>query len=213
MRTMLSMLLEFHRSFGATTNTTPTVPSEKDRGMRHSLVTEEVGETEEALIAENFPEFVDGCIDSLYVLVGTNVTYGLETVEPKYGVPSAPPAFPDKECKLLISDILHGMKRIASISLGQADGLVQESWLPSVQFCMNKLISDCLSILYLCNVDAMHVFAEVHLANMRKLGPDGLPIHRADGKVMKPEGWKPPDIQRVLDEQARRFDYPVANRA
>jgi predicted HAD superfamily Cof-like phosphohydrolase len=203
------MLLEFHRSFGATTNVVPTVPSKKDRGMRHSIVTEELLETEEALTEEKFDEFVDGLIDSLYVLVGTNVTYGLETVEPIYRLPSRAPSFPDKSGKHLIAGMLDGMRRVAGISLGHEEGTMKPEWLPSVQLCMNKLISDCLSILYLCGVDTMHVFAEVHLANMRKLGPDGLPIKRDDGKVMKPEGWQPPDIQRVLDEQTRRFDYPL----
>jgi len=42
------------------------------------------------------------------------------------------------------------------------------------------------------------VFDEVHAANMRKLGVDGKPIYREDGKIMKPEDWTPPDIKAVL---------------
>ena len=41
------------------------------------------------------------------------------------------------------------------------------------------------------------VFEEVHASNMAKL-VDGKPIYREDGKVLKPEGWKPPDIESVL---------------
>jgi len=41
------------------------------------------------------------------------------------------------------------------------------------------------------------VFEEVHASNMAKL-VDGKPIYREDGKVMKPEGWQPPDIKGVL---------------
>lgn len=41
------------------------------------------------------------------------------------------------------------------------------------------------------------VFAEVHRSNMAKL-VDGKVIRREDGKVLKPEGWKPPDIEGVL---------------
>lgn len=37
-------------------------------------------------------------------------------------------------------------------------------------------------------------FAVVHRANMAKLGPEGRPIYREDGKVLKPEGWQPPDL-------------------
>ena len=40
------------------------------------------------------------------------------------------------------------------------------------------------------------VLAEVHRANMRKIGPFG-PILK-DGKVQKPPGWQPPDVSGVM---------------
>lgn len=43
---------------------------------------------------------------------------------------------------------------------------------------------------------------EVHAANMRKFGPGA--HKRRDGKVLKPEGWQPPDIARVLREQGMK---------
>lgn len=48
------------------------------------------------------------------------------------------------------------------------------------------------------------VFAEVHRSNLAKLGPDGKPNVRADGKIIKPEGWQPPDIARILREAGSR---------
>lgn len=47
-------------------------------------------------------------------------------------------------------------------------------------------------------IDLNAVLAEVHRSNMAKLGADGKPILRDDGKILKPEGWTPPDIARVL---------------
>ena len=41
------------------------------------------------------------------------------------------------------------------------------------------------------------IFEEVHRSNMSKL-VDGKPIYREDGKVMKPEGWTPPDIESII---------------
>lgn len=41
-------------------------------------------------------------------------------------------------------------------------------------------------------------YQEVHRANMRKLDPNGHPILREDGKVVKPEGWQPPDLESLL---------------
>ena len=48
------------------------------------------------------------------------------------------------------------------------------------------------------------VFAEVHRSNMAKL-VDGKPIYREDGKVMKPAGWTPPDIEGVLKKSHEEF--------
>lgn len=42
------------------------------------------------------------------------------------------------------------------------------------------------------------VFAEVHRSNMSKLGEDGKPVYRADGKVLKGENYSPADIATVL---------------
>lgn len=46
------------------------------------------------------------------------------------------------------------------------------------------------------------VFAEVHRANMSKLGDDGKPVLRADGKVTKGPNYKPPDVAGVLARAA-----------
>lgn len=42
------------------------------------------------------------------------------------------------------------------------------------------------------------VVKEIHRSNMTKLGPDGRPIYRADGKILKGEGYEEPDLRRVL---------------
>ena len=66
---------------------------------------------------------------------------------------------------------------------------------------MTALVHELTDLLYVtygaiwaCGVDPDPVFAEVHNANMRKLdGP-----RRADGKVLKPEGWQPADVAGVI---------------
>lgn len=42
------------------------------------------------------------------------------------------------------------------------------------------------------------VLKEIHRANMSKLGADGLPVYREDGKVMKGPNYTPPDVAAVL---------------
>lgn len=69
---------------------------------------------------------------------------------------------------------------------------------------MAALVHELTDLLYVaygaiwaCGVDPDPVFAEVHSANMRKLdGP-----RRADGKVLKPEGWQPADVAGVIESQ------------
>jgi len=56
-------------------------------------------------------------------------------------------------------------------------------------------------------VDADPYFEEVHSTNMKKLGPDGQPLRREDGKLLKPPGWKPPDLAGIF-EDLRRESYP-----
>lgn len=44
------------------------------------------------------------------------------------------------------------------------------------------------------------VFEEIQRSNMSKLGEDGKPIYREDGKVMKGSNYFKPDIKRILQE-------------
>ncbi|WP_340063749.1 nucleoside triphosphate pyrophosphohydrolase family protein [Ascidiimonas aurantiaca] len=43
------------------------------------------------------------------------------------------------------------------------------------------------------------VFDEIQKSNMSKLGTDGKPIYREDGKVLKGPNYHKPDIKRVLE--------------
>lgn len=44
------------------------------------------------------------------------------------------------------------------------------------------------------------VFDEIQRSNMSKLGNDGNPIYREDGKVLKGPNYFKPDIQSILDK-------------
>lgn len=51
-------------------------------------------------------------------------------------------------------------------------------------------------------IDLDEVLAEVHRANMSKLGLDGRPILRADGKVQKGPDFRPADVATIIARQA-----------
>lgn len=52
------------------------------------------------------------------------------------------------------------------------------------------------ALVYGIDLDA--VLDAVHTSNMTKLGADGLPVRRADGKVLKGPGYRPPAIATAL---------------
>ena len=47
-------------------------------------------------------------------------------------------------------------------------------------------------------IDLDECFQEVHSSNMSKLGEDGRPIYREDGKVLKGPGFFEPDLEGIL---------------
>ncbi|MER5513138.1 MULTISPECIES: MazG nucleotide pyrophosphohydrolase domain-containing protein [unclassified Streptomyces] len=50
-------------------------------------------------------------------------------------------------------------------------------------------------------IDLDAVIAEIHRSNMSKLGPDGQVARRADGKVLKGEHYRAPDVSAELRRQ------------
>jgi predicted HAD superfamily Cof-like phosphohydrolase len=48
-------------------------------------------------------------------------------------------------------------------------------------------------------IDLDKCFTEVQRSNMSKLGADGKPIYRDDGKVMKGPNYSEPDLQSILE--------------
>lgn len=59
-------------------------------------------------------------------------------------------------------------------------------------------LTDLLYVVYgmgaAMGIELDYCFAEVHSSNMSKLGEDGKPIYREDGKVLKGPNYKPPNL-------------------
>jgi len=47
-------------------------------------------------------------------------------------------------------------------------------------------------------IDLQSCYYEVHMSNMSKLGEDGKPIHREDGKVIKGPNYRPPNLIKII---------------
>ena len=67
------------------------------------------------------------------------------------------------------------------------------------------LAKELADILYVCHwtaakigIDVNEAFRRVHASNMSKLGPDGKPVKREDGKVLKGPGYHAPDLSDIV---------------
>jgi predicted HAD superfamily Cof-like phosphohydrolase len=68
---------------------------------------------------------------------------------------------------------------------------------------ITKELCDILVVTYgflvALGVDADKAFAEVHASNMSKLGEDGKPIYREDGKVLKGPNYRKADPVKLVN--------------
>lgn len=79
-------------------------------------------------------------------------------------------------------------------------------WSENYEFNESKLAKELADLLYVVlgtaaayGIPIDDVYREVHRSNMSKLGEDGKPIYREDGKVLKGPNYSPADIESVLN--------------
>lgn len=126
MQRIVADVEEFMRAGDQTVRTRPAIPTPEEKELRQTLIDEEVNrELLPALADDDMERIADGLADSIVVIVGTAISYG---------------------------------------------------------------------------IPLDRVWAAVMDANMRKVDPTtGKLRKRADGKVLKPDGWTPPDIAAELE--------------
>ncbi len=103
-------------------------------------------------------------------------------------------------------DILQMRKRLIDEEYEEATAVFQQLITAREQnkeATLTDLIHELTDLLYVtygaiqtCGVDPDAVFAEVHDANMRKVGGP----RRADGKILKPDDWQPANVRGVLEK-------------
>lgn len=129
----ITLVQEFHDKFKVATE-----PKESVYALRKELILEEAKEFAKAIDSGNRKEQLDALLDLQYVLDGSFIALGFNTI----------------------------------------DGI--------------KMHSACIPLI------KNAAFIEVHRSNMSKLGPDGEPIYREDGKILKGPNYSPPNLERFL---------------
>lgn len=82
----------------------------------------------------------------------------------------------------------------------ELDTAIDERNLPEVADAIADLIYFLVSMALEFGIPLADVWDEVHYANMAKRDPvTGAVRFREDGKVLKPDGWTPPDIAGIIE--------------
>lgn len=114
--------------------------------------------------------------------------FHVATDTPVLGAPCCPPP----ERAALRIDLLHEEFREVVQAIGAED-------IEEIADGLADLIYVCVGTALEFGIPLDRVWAEVQRANMAKADPaTGKVRKREDGKVLKPEGWIPPDIAAAL---------------
>jgi predicted HAD superfamily Cof-like phosphohydrolase len=168
--TPLEQVTEFHRAFGCAVNQPWTVEL---GALRARLIAEECRELGEALLAGDPLKVARELADLAYVVLGTAVAFGIKTDKPDSWLTNF--GFLCKACSELSGPLLF-------------------SDLATVAVKLPRVIHRIYGVADSEGIDLNVAITAVHIANMSKLGPDGKPIYRLDGKVLKPDHWSSPDL-------------------
>ena len=103
------------------------------------------------------------------------------------------PAWPDSETMELRIDLIEEELGELRNAIIDGDGTLID---------VADALSDLLYVVYGAGhsfgIDLDKCFEEVHSSNMSKLGEDGKPIYREDGKVLKGESFREPNLNKIL---------------
>ena len=202
---MYNDVRDFHIAFGLEVSDEFKLPEDKSvRELRRRLLKEEVFEYIEADSVKNdIVEVAKELSDVLYIIFGTCVVYGLGDVtnldsgevniSEIFNELGKTPEFPSNERGVLRNYIIDSM--VASFKLYEEAEDIDN--LEGIKCAFRLILSNVIMCCITYKIRIFDVFSEVHKSNMNKL-VDGKPLRREDGKVLKPVGWIPPDIKKIL---------------
>ena len=125
------------------------------------------------------------------VITGTNFELVGDFMEAMDQEVLAYPVFPEEHIQKLRLDLIE--EELDELHLGVDNQDIVE---------VADALTDLLYVVYgaghAFGIDLDECFQEVHQSNMSKLGDNGRPIKREDGKVLKPDTYFPPDLKNVL---------------
>jgi len=142
-----------------------TLSESETYNLRVALIQEEAAEL---LDAVTDVEELDALVDLAYVVYGTYLHMGIPEVDPEH-------LYYDKE--ITAQEIFDAAMNIDA---------------ETFDFDLDEILG--LVTTYAQKYDFEGAFREVHRSNMSKLGTDGKPVKRSDGKILKGPLYSPPNL-------------------
>ena len=101
---------------------------------------------------------------------------------------------------LIVEEFTELMSEMSQVSIALARGRkpaleVRENLLK--ELCDLQYVISGMAVAFGLPLEV--AFNRVHASNMSKLGPNGKPIHREDGKVMKGPNYFKPDLSKFVN--------------
>lgn len=193
----VTSLLEFHQTYGAVWNSQWTVPNEETRLLRYRLLEEELKEfISEAMAKEMNPvEVLDAVVDMIYIYFGTVIAFGMQ---------DRIDIHPTEEYGEIYSSETNWTPLVFELSfkiIDEADDLLDTTDLEEIVVLLESIWNSIMMIsdIYKLTPVIPAAFIEVHSSNMSKLGEDGKPIYREDGKILKGPNYFKPDLYKIYN--------------
>jgi predicted HAD superfamily Cof-like phosphohydrolase len=122
---------------------------------------------------------------------GTNFELVEDFMEAMGQEVNAVPSFPEQEIQRLRLDLIEE-------ELDELHYAIDNKDMVEIADALGDLLYVVYGAGHAFGIDLDECFKEIHASNMSKLGPDGKPIKREDGKVLKPDTFFPPDLKTIL---------------
>lgn len=204
----------FHDAADIVTPFEPTWPNIERVRLRLSLMAEESKETLDGHFGRTVEgqkdpgmSILDGCLDTIVVVAGTMLELGIILPLEAPEILTDPAVYPNPYkvgdayqiyglaytlCNVMYDDYLNSsFTKLKSSTVSR----IKHFALHTVKACV-----DIIEDLQVCPKTAFDI---VCAANNRKIASDGKCVKRADGKILKPEGWYGPEAElKVLLDKA-----------
>ena len=104
------------------------------------------------------------------------------------------PQFPDKKTMQLRFSLIKE-------ELNELEQAMRTRNLKEIADALTDILYVTYGMAHSFGIDIEECFREVHQSNMSKLGEDGKPIYREDGKVIKGPNYKPPNLKQYVGDE------------